>query len=141
MPKYAVFGVKAGLMQLICTRVYAPPTRKSKMSVSATIFQKSSSRPLRKLWNVIGGCHGCNCSMHLPQFSAVDAKKVNTAYSHTVLSSTVLILHRSPKTNVSRATSGNFCVRPWLQCGMKSRYVSAQLQTSAHSAYLLNTVY
>ena len=93
----------------------ASSLRNSKMFISATIFQKSSPRPLRKLWNVIVGCHDCNCSMHLPQFSAVDAKKVNTAYSHTVLSSTELIVYRPPKTNVSRAPSGNFCVHTCLE--------------------------
>ena len=57
---------------------------------------------LRKSWNVIFGCHDCNCSMHLSKFRHVDArspkeKKVNTAYFRTIWS-TVFIVRRSAKT-------------------------------------------
>ena len=39
------------------------------------LFAKNYPRTtLRKLWNVIVGCHDCNCSLHLSKFSAVDAR-------------------------------------------------------------------
>ena len=52
----------------------APHLRNSKMSISTIICQKLSSRPLRKLWNLIVGCHDRNCSVHWSKFSAVDAR-------------------------------------------------------------------
>ena len=96
-------------------------------AIFAIFGQKlSSCSPLKKLWNVIVGCHDCYCTMHLPKFSAGQSifkkdhycilwlnsdhgqhrsiiKHVITAYFRTNLS-TVFIVCRSCNTNVSRLT-------------------------------------
>ena len=37
-------------------------------------MKEAHRRPLRKLWNVIADCHGCNPSMHFSKSSAVNAR-------------------------------------------------------------------
>ena len=62
------------------------------MKTVKRLFQQLLSKvhpraPLRKLWNVIVGCHDYNCSMDLSKFNGVDgrsAKKVISVYFGTI---------------------------------------------------------
>ena len=119
---------------------YAHPLQEQKMSISAIICPKlPSCPPLRKLWSVIVGCHGCNKNVNLAKFCAVDGRfpkkghspiirehadhrqyrssktlEVNTLSSRTILS-TAFIVRRSPQINVSHPPPfRNFYVRPSL---------------------------
>ena len=108
-------GVRRGFL---CTR----PLRNSKMSIAAIICHKISSRSLRKLWNVIVGCHNCNCNVHLSQYTIGNARSppkrstLPISAQFGTLCSLLTDLYKQMLTYSSR----NFCVRLW-QCSTSAR--------------------